>query len=169
MAVRDYLNEGGKLIHAGETAQYQGLPGISDAVGGLYYGLNGDPTAECDPAQPTPTAGFFEDCLILADDFRQYYLGAFTRTDIADPAGVDRRRRAARRLRGGFGGPVASDNPLDEAGVSSRPAMCCRSTSSRSSRARARRSTPPRARPVRAGRGHALRGRAARRTRRTCG
>ena len=38
MAVRDYLNEGGKLIHAGETAQYGGLPGISDVVGGLYYG-----------------------------------------------------------------------------------------------------------------------------------
>ena len=37
IAVRDYLNEGGKLIHAGETAQYQGLPGISDVVGGLYY------------------------------------------------------------------------------------------------------------------------------------
>ena len=30
MAVRDYLNEGGKLVHAGETAQYPGLPGISD-------------------------------------------------------------------------------------------------------------------------------------------
>ena len=47
IAVRDYLNEGGRLIHAGETAQYQGLAGISTAVGGLYYGLNGDPTAEC--------------------------------------------------------------------------------------------------------------------------
>ena len=44
MAVRDFLNEGGKLIHAGETAQYQGLPGISDFVGGVYYGLNGDPS-----------------------------------------------------------------------------------------------------------------------------
>ena len=27
MAVRDYLNEGGKLVHAGETAQYSGPPG----------------------------------------------------------------------------------------------------------------------------------------------
>ena len=47
MAVRDYLNAGGKLVHAGETAQYSGLPGVSDSVGGLFYGLNGDPEAEC--------------------------------------------------------------------------------------------------------------------------
>ena len=47
MAVRDYLNEGGKLIHAGETAQYQGLAGISTAVGGLYYGLDGAPEEDC--------------------------------------------------------------------------------------------------------------------------
>ena len=72
MSVRDYLNEGGKLVHAGETAQYSGLPGIGDVVGGLFYGLNGDPTAEC-VVQTVP--GFFEDCLLLADDFRQYYLG----------------------------------------------------------------------------------------------
>ena len=47
MAVRDYLNEGGKLVHAGETSQHSGLAGIGDVVGGLFYGLNGDPTAEC--------------------------------------------------------------------------------------------------------------------------
>ena len=47
MAVRDYLNDGGKLIHAGETAQYEGLFGISDIVGGLYYAANGDDTSEC--------------------------------------------------------------------------------------------------------------------------
>ena len=42
MAVRDYLNAGGKLVHAGESAQHQGLEGFSTAVGGLYYGLNGE-------------------------------------------------------------------------------------------------------------------------------
>ena len=48
LAVRDYLNEGGKLVHAGESAQHQGFEGISDVfAGGLYYGLNGDPTADC--------------------------------------------------------------------------------------------------------------------------
>ena len=116
MAVRDYLNAGGKLIHAGESAQHQGLEGFSTAVGGLYYGLNGDETADC-VIQPQPnslTAGFFEDCLIMADDFRQYYLGGFTRTDNADPAGVT---GVADPLEGYQGSFAAGDNPLDEAGV----------------------------------------------------
>jgi hypothetical protein len=55
MAVRDYLNAGGKLIHAGESAQHQGLEGFSTAVGGLYYGLNGDETADC-VIQPQPNS-----------------------------------------------------------------------------------------------------------------
>jgi hypothetical protein len=116
MAVRDYLNAGGKLIHAGESAQHQGLEGFSTAVGGLYYGLNGDETADC-VIQPQPnslTAGFFEDCLIMADDFRQYYLGGFTRTDNADPGGVT---GVADPLEGYHGSFAAGDNPLDEAGV----------------------------------------------------
>jgi len=115
MAVRDYVNDGGKLVHAGETAQYSGLPGISDAVGGLYYALNGDDTAECVVAS---LAGFFEDCLILADDFRQYYLGAFTRTDASDPESVVGIADPIEGFEGALGGPVVEgDNPLDEAGV----------------------------------------------------
>ena len=111
MAVRDYLNDGGKLVHAGETAQYQGLPGIGDAVGGLFYGLNGDETAEC---VVTTVPGFFEDCLLLADDFRQYYLGAFTRTDFADPAEVTGIAEPLEGFAAELGG---GDNPLDEAGT----------------------------------------------------
>ncbi len=115
MSVRDYLNEGGKLVHAGETAQYSGLTGISDVVGGLYYALNGDETAEC---VVETQAGFFEDCLILADDFRQYYLGAFTRIDLADPDGVTGIAEPIAGFEGELGGPVVEgDNPLDEAGV----------------------------------------------------
>jgi hypothetical protein len=115
IAVRDFLNEGGKLIHAGETAQYQGLPGISDFVGGLYYGLNGDPTAEC---VVQTVAGFFEDCLTLADDFRQYYLGAYIRTDHPDPVSVAGIADPITGYEAALGGPVvAGDNPLDEAGV----------------------------------------------------
>jgi hypothetical protein len=115
MSVRDYLNEGGKLVHAGETAQYSGLPGISDVVGGLYYALNGDETAECVVSTPE---GFFEDCLILADDFRQYYLGAFTRTDLVEPESVSGVAEPIAGFEGTFGGPVVEgDNPLDEAGV----------------------------------------------------
>lgn len=122
MAVRDYLNEGGKLVHSGETAQYQGLSGISDIAGGLYYGLNGAPAAECvitAPAyDPEDTSGFFEDCLILADDFRQYYLGAYTRTDIAGPTQVEGVADPLTGFAGTLGGPVVEgDNPLDEAGV----------------------------------------------------
>ena len=119
LSVRDYLNAGGKLVHAGETAQYQGLPGISTSVGGLYYGLNGDPEAECviSPRLGGSTAGFFEDCLILADDFRQYYLGAFTRTSISDPASVEGIAEPIEGFIGELGGPVVEgDNPLDEAG-----------------------------------------------------
>ena len=112
LAVRDYLNEGGKLVHAGETAQYSGLPGISDVAGGLYYGLNGAPEEEC-----VITDDFFGDCLFLADDFRQYYLGAFTRSDVVDPAGVTGVSDPLTGFTGSFGGPVVEgDNPLDEAG-----------------------------------------------------
>ncbi len=111
MAVRDFLNEGGKLVHAGETAQFQG---ILDFVGGLYYGLNGDPSADC---VVSSLPGLFEDCLILADDFRQYYLGAFVRASIGGPQGVLGIADPIDGYTGSFGGPVAEDdNPLDEAG-----------------------------------------------------
>ena len=77
IAVRDFLNEGGKLIHAGETSTYSGMLNndcFGGGLGGIYYGLDGAPDQECvvdfDP---------FSDCLLLADDFAQYYLGAFER------------------------------------------------------------------------------------------
>jgi Immune inhibitor A peptidase M6 len=115
MSVRDYLNEGGKLVHAGETAQYSGLPGIGDAVGGLFYAINGNEEGEC---VVTTVPGFFEDCLILADDFRQYYLGAFARTDTVDPNAVEGIADPITGFEGDLGGPVVEgDNPLDEAGV----------------------------------------------------
>jgi Zinc carboxypeptidase/Immune inhibitor A peptidase M6 len=115
MAVRDYLNDGGKLVHAGETAQYSGLPGISDVVGGLFYASNGDETSEC-VVHTVP--GFFEDCLILADDFRQYYLGAFARTSVGGVDVVDGIAEPIEGFEGSLGGPVVeNDNPIDEAGV----------------------------------------------------
>ncbi len=115
ISVRDYLNEGGKLVHAGETSQYSGLPGISDIVGGLYYGLNGDPEAEC---VITSADGYFEDCLIMADDFRQYYLGAFARTSFEGPESVDGVDDPLTGYQGNFGGPVTTgDNPLNESGT----------------------------------------------------
>jgi hypothetical protein len=111
MAVRDFLNAGGKLVHTGETAGYYGL--LGSAVGGLYYGLDGAHTEDC---VISSFPGFFEDCLFLADDFSQYYLGALDRTTFAGPesfAGAGDLDGAT----GTFGGPAVADNPLDEAGV----------------------------------------------------
>lgn len=110
IALRDYLNEGGKLVVTGETAGYTGLLGQS--LGGIYYGLDGAPDQEC-----AVTSDPFGDCLLLADDFFQYYLGAFTRSPVSGPAGF---RGFAAPLQGvdvSFGGPAVADNPLDEAGT----------------------------------------------------
>lgn len=55
MAVRDYLNAGGKLVQAAETAQFEGFVGISDIVGGLYYGLDGAPEEDA-PSSRSPAS-----------------------------------------------------------------------------------------------------------------
>ena len=57
--------------YAGETAGYYGLGGA--AFGGIYYGLDGAPEETA-----SVTVDPFSDCLLLADDFTQYYLGAST-------------------------------------------------------------------------------------------
>jgi hypothetical protein len=113
MAVRDFLNEGGKLVHAGETAQHEGFPGVSDVVGGLYYGLNGDPTADC--VITSGIQGFFDDCLILADDFRQYWLGAYQRIGLPGPNGLTGIARPIEGYEAMLRGTPS--NPIDEAGV----------------------------------------------------
>jgi hypothetical protein len=108
LAVRDYLNDGGKLAHTGETTAYYGQLGT--AIGGIYYGLDGAPEEDC-----VVTTDFFSDCLLLADDFSQYYLGAFSRGP-----------RAAPELLVGTGKPITDvttplagtdTNPIDEAGT----------------------------------------------------
>jgi len=73
MSVRDYLNAGGKRAYTGETTGYYGRLGTG--LGGIYYGLNGAPEQDC-----VVTHDFFSDCLLLADDFTQYYLGAYSRS-----------------------------------------------------------------------------------------
>ncbi len=78
VAVRDFLNEGGKLFHAGEYTAYYGQ--FADGLGGAYYGLNGDPSADC-----VITESFFSDCLIFSNDFAQYYLGIWSRRTAPDP------------------------------------------------------------------------------------
>ncbi len=110
IAVRDFLNEGGKLIYTGETTGYFGLFG--GVLGGIYYGLNGDPTADC-----VVNVDFFSECLILSDDFLQYYLGAFGRSVQANPAAVQAILGPLAGQQAAFGGPALAANPLDEAGA----------------------------------------------------
>lgn len=110
IAMRDYLNEGGKLVYTGETTGYFGLFG--GVLGGIYYGLDGDPTADC-----VVTTDFFSDCLILSDDFVQYYLGGFQRSVSSNPAAVQATIGDLAGQQAAFGGPALAANPLDEAGA----------------------------------------------------
>ena len=110
LAVRDYLNEGGKLLQTGETTGYFGLLGGS--IGGIYYGLDGAPEEDC-----VVTGDFFSDCLLLADDFHQYYLGASGRATFEDPGGVVGTGPPLDGAAADFGGQAVVDNPLDEAGA----------------------------------------------------
>ncbi|MEV1143633.1 M14 family zinc carboxypeptidase [Micromonospora sp. NPDC049799] len=64
LAVRDYLNEGGKLLVSGKYALF------AQAANGAYaYQPNGP--AECTDADDAT-------CLPLLNDFQQYWLGAYT-------------------------------------------------------------------------------------------
>lgn len=74
VAVRDYLNEDGKLFHTGENAGYFGRFGL------LFYGDDDDVTQPCQPE-----GSIFDDCLLYSDDFYQYWLGAYSRTPYGTP------------------------------------------------------------------------------------
>lgn len=109
ISVRDFLNEGGKLAYAGETTGYYGV--LAGTLGGLYYGLNGAPEEPC-----AVTEDIFSDCLLYADDFTQYWLGAYSRTPIV-AAGVTGTDHPLEGFEAMFGGPGANENPIDEAGA----------------------------------------------------
>ena len=109
LSVRDYLNEGGKLLYTGETAGYSGSLGA--ALGGIYYGLDGAPDQDCVVSEDP-----FSDCLLLANDFVQYYLGGYARTPLEGPTSVLGTSRALAGRSYSLGGAAASDNPLDEPG-----------------------------------------------------
>jgi hypothetical protein len=112
IAVRDYLNEGGKLIHAGETTGYDGLLDdlLGGVIGGIYYGLDGAPEQEC-----VVTVDPFADCLLLANDFRQYYLGAYERGSRV-AAGIEGTAGPMAGDTALFGGDATLENPIDEPG-----------------------------------------------------
>ena len=99
LAVRDYLNEGGRLLYTGKYAGYQ-----------QAFGYEFDPAAgaACDPDSDA------DGCVPLSDDFLQYYLGAYVYNDEAgtsangklyDVAGAG----ALSGLGWSFGGPSANN------------------------------------------------------------
>jgi hypothetical protein len=63
LAVRDYVNEGGKLLHAGKYSQF------AQAANGAYY-YNPFAPPECKTPGQYP-------CLPVLNDFQQYWLGAY--------------------------------------------------------------------------------------------
>ncbi|MEU7003825.1 M14 family zinc carboxypeptidase [Nonomuraea sp. NPDC046570] len=65
LAVRDYLNEGGKLLHAGKFADY-----AQHANGSYYYQPDQPNQPECGQPSDPP-------CIPVFNDFQQYYLGAY--------------------------------------------------------------------------------------------
>ncbi|RVX44197.1 immune inhibitor A peptidase M6 [Nonomuraea polychroma] len=74
LAVRDYLNEGGKLLHAGKFASY-----AANNNGAYYYEPDQPAQSECTVADDPP-------CIPVFNDFQQYYLGAYV---FFDDAGTD--------------------------------------------------------------------------------
>jgi hypothetical protein len=78
LAVRSYLNEGGKLLYTGKYAGF-----ASGADGAYFY----EPDV---PAQPECAVRSQPPCLPLLNDFLQYYLGAYSYVDGggSDPNGA---------------------------------------------------------------------------------
>ncbi|TCC27621.1 M14 family metallopeptidase [Kribbella speibonae] len=77
LSVRDYLNEGGKLLHTGKYASY-----ASSQDGAYWYNPFEEQQSEC----TTPT---LYPCIQLLNDFEQYWLGAYSYVDNSgsDPDG----------------------------------------------------------------------------------
>lgn len=108
MEVRDYLNEGGKLLYSGETTAYYGpLRGVNG--GGIYYGLKGEPQTPC-----RITTSYRDDCEILSDDFTQYYLGAYDRGSVNGVNGIVGTQPPLAGVNVGL--PGTASNPINEAG-----------------------------------------------------
>jgi hypothetical protein len=85
--VRDYLNDGGKLLYTGKNA-------ADGALTGFPYNPAGQPPY-CDaagvetPEEPDPNLIPVARCAVLNDDFLQYWLGAYVHIAAADdPAGA---------------------------------------------------------------------------------
>ncbi|WP_067456617.1 M14 family metallopeptidase [Actinomadura macra] len=108
LSIRAYLNEGGKLLHAGETSGYFG-PLSQLNGGGIYYGLKGHPERPC-----VVTGNYRDDCELLSDDFFQYYLGAYERQRAGAPTQFTGVKGPFDGVTSKLGGTAS--NPLNEAG-----------------------------------------------------
>ena len=107
VSVRDYLNEGGKLLYTGKYAGY-----AASANGSYFYNPFQD-----DPGQQPCNADNSAACLPLLNDFEQYWLGAYTYVDDSgtdadgqpfDVAGKPDGPFAG--FSGTFNGPTSADN-----------------------------------------------------------
>jgi hypothetical protein len=74
LAVRDYLNDGGKLLYTGQNAAFA-------QVGGFPFNPLGEPPY-CDAVNPG-SPGSAQGCIPLSNDFLQYWLGAYDHIDAA--------------------------------------------------------------------------------------
>jgi len=106
IAVRDYLNEGGKLLKTGDRAGYFGQ--FLASFGGLLYADNGAPDEPC-----TIEDNLFEDCLLFSDDFHQYWLGDYARQPFGDPGQVVGLDTPLSGLTVDVNGPGSADNSFD--------------------------------------------------------
>ena len=75
--VRDYLNEGGKLLYTGKNAAEAQLVGYN------YNPAGQPPFCTANEAVPAEDRIPNERCAILNDDFLQYWLGAYVHIDAA--------------------------------------------------------------------------------------
>lgn len=121
LAVRDFLNEGGKLIYSGKNAGRQfaegfefrnfGFPEPDEGPGGEYCNKNG---TDADPSTPDvldPWPETADGCILLNNDFLQYYLGAYLYVSGGNATGEDGKPLPVE----GFGaefpfGPDGADN-----------------------------------------------------------
>jgi len=106
IAVRDYLNEGGKLLKTGDRAGYFGQ--FLASFGGMLYAVNGAPDQPC-----TITSDVFADCLLYSDDFHQYWLGDYARQPFGDPVQVVGLSDPLGGLTVDVNGPASADNSQD--------------------------------------------------------
>jgi hypothetical protein len=93
LAVRDYLNDGGKLLYSGQNAAYA-------QVNAFAFNPLGEPPY-CNAANPG-SPGSAQGCIPLSDDFLQYWLGAYIHVDAA--ATKDDASALTFRTPSGFGG-----------------------------------------------------------------